>query len=138
LEEAKQHILDRLSAGEAGDYESLLEDLLSRLPDQRTPSLYLTQMITAITLVLHSLKRETDVSGMSKTLRNVGLPGELDLNVLSGLTLGLSLIDLFNRRVSNLLLVHAKKYQEILSEVHVENRRSLAEFTREIVDIVGI
>jgi len=137
-EEAKACILDQLRAGKASDYKMLLEELLSRLPHQRSPTVYLTQMVTAIALGLHSLKDVANANGMRKILSNVGLPGELDLSALAGLSVGLSLVERINRRITSALLGQAKRFQKFLAELNAENRRRLAEFTREILEIVGI
>ena len=137
-QQARVRILDELRSGKAADYEALLDELLRRLPDQRSPATYLTQMVTAIALGLHALKGVADMSGIRNIMRKVGLPGELDLSALAGLTVGLSLVERLNRRFRNAFLVHAKKYQRVLGGLDLENRRRLAEFTREILEIVGI
>ncbi len=137
-EGAKDRILEQLRSGEASDYETLLNELLDRLPNQRSPTLYLMQMVTAIALGVHSLKKVADINGMRSILRKVGLPGELDLNALAGISVGFSLAERFNRLVADRFLTQAKKYQSVLSEINEENRRRLAEFTREVLDIVGI
>lgn len=137
-EEAKDRILEQLREGKASDYEALLEKLLSRLHNQRSPIVYLTQMVTALALGLHSLKDVVDVGGMRKILRNVGLPGELDLSALAGFSVGLSLVERINKRIARALIGQARRFQEFLTELNAENRRRLAEFTREILDIMGI
>ena len=137
-QQARARILDQLRSGKAADYETLLDEFLRRLPDQRSPATYLTQMVTAIALGLHALKGVADMSGIRNIIRKVGLPGELDLSALAGLTVGLSLVERLNRRFRNAFLVHAKKYQRVLGGLDLENRRRLAEFTREILEIVGI
>ena len=137
-EEAKTRIFDQLRTGKASDYEALLEELLSCLPNQRSPTVYLAQMVTAIALGLHSLKDVANANGIRDNLRKVGLPGELDLSALAGLSVGLSLVERFNQRVAQVLLNQAKKYQRIVSELNADTRHRLAEFTREVLDIVGI
>jgi Mn-dependent DtxR family transcriptional regulator len=54
-EQAKHRVLKQLRAGKVGGYEVLLNDLLARLPGQRSPIIYLAEMITATVLGLHSL-----------------------------------------------------------------------------------
>jgi len=137
-EEAKTRILDQLRAGEASNHDALLEELLSHLPHQRSPTVYLTQMVTAIALGLHSLKGVVNGGSLRKILGKVGLPGELDLSALAGLSVGLSLVERINRRIASALLNQSKRFHKFLAELNTENRRRLAEFTREILDIVGI
>jgi len=137
-EQVKTRILDQLRAGSASGYEALLNKLLARLPDQRSPVIYLAEMVTTVILGLNSLKDVAEERGLLNILRNVGLPGELGLNALAGLSVGLSLAERANRRMTSVLLVQANKYQSILSELTTENRRRLTEFTREVLEIVGI
>lgn len=137
-EEAKTRILDQLRAGETSDHEVFLEELLSHLPNQRSPTVYLTQMVTAIALGLHSLKGVVNAGSLRKILGKVGLPGELDLSALAGLSVGLSLVERINQRIASTLLEQTKRFHKFLAELNAENRHRLAEFTREILDIVGI
>jgi len=53
-EKIKQQILKQLSEGKAGRYETLMNDLLVRIPEQHSPLVFMTEMITTIYL-LHSL-----------------------------------------------------------------------------------
>jgi len=137
-EDTKVQILEQLHSGNASDYETLLDELLKHLPNQRSSTLYLMQMVTAIALGLHSIKDMAEIKRMRRRLRKVGLPGELDLDTLAGITIGFSMVERFNRHVAHKFLTQAKKYQAFLTELSAENHRRLAEFTREVLDIVGI
>lgn len=137
-EQAKHRVLEQLRAGKVGGYEVLLNDLLARLPGQRSPIIYLAEMITAIVLGLHSLKDVAEAHSLMKILRNLGLPGEIGLSALTGFSASLSLVERVNRQVASVLLKQTKKYQTVLSEMSAENQRRLAEFTREVVKIVGL
>ncbi len=137
-EQAKLRVLKQLRAGKVGGYETLLNDLLARLPDQRSPIIYLAEMITATVLGLHSLKDIAETHSLMRILRNLGLPGEVGLSALTGFSASLSLVERVNRQVASVLLKQTKKYQRFLSEMSAENQRRLAEFTREVVRIVGL
>jgi Mn-dependent DtxR family transcriptional regulator len=138
-EQAKHRVLEQLRAGKVGGYETLLNDLLARLPGQRSPIIiYLAEMITATVLGLHSLKDVAEAHSLMKILRNLGLPGEIGLSALTGFSASLSLVERVNRQVASVLLKQTKKYQTVLSEMSAENQRRLAEFTREVVKIVGL
>jgi len=137
-EDTKVQILKQLHSGNASDYETLLDELLKHLPNQRSPTLYLMHMVTAIALGLHSIKDMAEIKRMRRVLRKVGLPGELDLDALAGITIGFSMVERINRHVAQKFLTQAKKYYEFLTELSAENHRRLAEFTREVLDIVGI
>ena len=137
-EQAKARILTQLRTSKASEYDSLLDELLKRLPRLHSPSEYLAQMVAAIALGLHSLKGMAEARAIRKAIRKIGLPGELDLSALAGLGAGLTLVDRVNQRLANILLVQAKKFQTSLSQLNTENRRRLAEFTREVMEIVGV
>ncbi len=137
-EQVKIRILEQLRVGKVSGYETLLNELLARLSDQRSPIIYLTEMVTAIVLSLNLLKDVAEANGLLVILRNIGLPGEIGLSALSGLSAGLSLVERVNRRMASVFLAQANKYQSILSELTAENRRRLAEFTREVLKIVGV
>jgi len=74
-EVVKERILQQLHAGEAAGYEDLLADLLARIPEQGSPLLYLTEMITATFLALEGLKNSAEAGGLAGRLRCIGLPG---------------------------------------------------------------
>jgi len=137
-EQARTRILDQLNSGKAADYETLLDELLKRLPHEHSPTAFLAQMLAAIVLGLRSLKGVADLTDIRNAIRKVGLPGELDLSALAGLTVGFSLVERLNRRFGSAFAVLAKKYQRVLAGLNLEDRGRLAEFTREILDIVGI
>ena len=135
-EQAKARILEELKAGRAGGYEILIDDIFERLDKKRSPILYLSEMITASILGLYSVKDEADARGLRAILGDIGLPGEIGLGALAGLSAGLSLVEHANRRVASVLLHHVHRYQQTLSNLSAENRRRLAEFTQEVLEIV--
>lgn len=137
-EQAKARVLEKLRTGRAIGYEALLEELLARLPERRSPVVYVTEMIAAVILGLYSLKEEVEAQGVASLLHEIGLPGEIGLSALGGLSAGLSLVECINRRMANVFLAQARKFQKLLLELNAENRRRLAEFAREVLEIVGI
>jgi hypothetical protein len=132
----KNQILEKLQRGEARGYEDFLKELLDRIPHRRAPEVYLAETVTALILGLHSLREFADVQQLRNKLGKIGLPGELDLAAIPGVSVGLSIMDRFNKQVSTVLLNQTSKFQKRLSELSTEKRRMLAEFTREIVKIV--
>ncbi|MFQ6015540.1 MAG: hypothetical protein ACE5NP_08865 [Anaerolineae bacterium] len=135
-EELKERILLALREGKGTNYHNLLDEILLRIPQRKSPMLYVTEMITAILLNLHQLKEEARASGVFQDLRALGLPGELGLNALAGLTLGLTLVERANRRITSLLLSYVQKYQDHLTKLSAENKKRLADFTQEVMKIV--
>jgi len=135
--QAKERILQALREGRGTDYEDLLEEILLRIPEEKLPMLYATEMITAVLLSVHQLKEKARVSGLLYNLRQIGLPEEVALGALGGLTLGLSLVENANRRITSLLLSYSQKYHEHLGELSAESKKNLWDFAQEIMRIVG-
>ena len=119
-------------------YQNLLDEILLRIPKRKSPMLYVTEMITAIFLELHQLREEVKANGLFPDLRLVGLPDELGLNALPGLTVGLTLVETANRRVTTLLLSYTQKYQDDLARLSAENKKRLSDFAQEVMKIVGM
>ncbi len=132
----KEHILTQLEAGKAEDYETVLEELLARTPNQRSVVVYVAEMITAIILGLESLRNTAEAHGLRDRLKEIGKVGELGLNVFAGLGMGLSVAERLNRRLAGFLLVQSGRFQSALTQLSDENRRRLTEFTQEIMRIV--
>ena len=137
-EQAKERILQALREIKDANYQNFLDEILLRIPERKSPMLYVAEMITAAMLSLNQLKGEAEASGLFKQLRALGFPGELGLNALAGLTLGLTLVEKANRHVSTLLLSYSQKYQDYLARLSAENKKRLADFAREVMTIVGM
>jgi len=135
-EQVKQRIFWALREGKGSDYQDLLDDLLSRIPESSSPLLYTAEMVTAVILQLYQLNDDATESALFERLQAFGLPGELGLNALGGLTVGLSYVERANRRVTRFLLAQTGRYQGTLDRLSGENRRRLTDFTREVMKIV--
>lgn len=133
----KDQIFEKLHRIEGRGHEDFLKELLDRIPRRRSPDVYLAESVTALVLGIHSLREFAEAQHLRNRLGKIGLPGELDLAAIPGLSVGLSLVERFNKQVSKVLLNQTNKFQKRLSELSAEKRRMLAEFTREVVKIVG-
>lgn len=136
-ETVKERILEALQAGPGEDYEPLLEDILTRLPERKSPLIYTAEMVTAIILSLRLVRETAPTSKLWEQLRDLGLPEEVGLNALGGVAVGLSLVEQANRRLTLKLLASTRQYQDYLADLSVESRRRLSEFTDEVMRIVG-
>lgn len=134
----KERILAALREGRGTDYQNLLEEILRRIPERKSPMLYVTEMITAVLLNLHQLKEDAKASSLLENLRTLGWPRELSLNALAGLTLGLTPVEKADRRATTLLLSYTQKYQDHLARLSAENKKRLSDFTQEVMQIVGM
>lgn len=85
---AKAQILDALR--QRTDYQTMLDEILTRLPERTTSMVYAAEMVTAVILNLLLVEKDTSASALVERLKALGLPGEVGLNALSGLAMGLS------------------------------------------------
>lgn len=133
----KERILKQLREGKAGGYEALLSDLLARIPERHSPLIYATEIITAMILTLASVQETPEAYKLMERLRRIGLPGEIGLNALGGISMALSLLERVNRRLSTLLLAQVGRYETMLSKLNEENRLRLSDFAREVASILA-
>ena len=135
---AKQRILKQLHKKEACGYETLLNDLLVRIPEQRSPLLFMTEMITAIILTLASIQKTAEGKGLVDRLSRIGFPGEIGLIALAGISAVLSAIEDVNLKLSSFLLGQSEKYQEMFTQLNAEKREQLTDFAREVAKLVKV
>lgn len=133
----KEQILQRLREGKADGYEKLVTDLLSRIPERRSPLIFVTELITAMTITLAMIPDTPQMRAMMERLRRIGLPEEIGLSALSGIGLALSALERINRRTATILLAQIGKYEDMLAQMSDENRRRLSEFAREVAVILS-
>ena len=135
-ERIKDRILQSLRQGTETDYKDLLDKLMLRIPESRSPMLFATDMTAAILLSVHALGDKAKQNSMFQALRSLGLPEEVELNALAGLTLGLSLVERGNRRVTAALLSYSRLYQDYLARMSADSKSRLSDFTEEIMRIM--
>jgi hypothetical protein len=133
---AKVRILLQLHEGKVEGYESLLNDLLARISERRSPLIFMTEIITAAILTVAAIQKEAEDKGLIDRLRRIGLPGEIGLSALAGISIALSIAENANLNLSTFLLEHSDKYQETLTQLSEENRNQLSDFAREVTKIV--
>lgn len=133
---AKVRILLQLHEGKVEGHESLLNDLLARTSERRSPLIFMTEMITAAILTVAAIQKEAEDKGLIDRLRRIGLPGEIGLSALAGISIALSVAENANLSISTFLLEHSDKYQEMLTQLSEEKRNQLGDFAREVTKIV--
>ena len=133
---AKVRILLQLHEGKVEGYESLLNDLLARISERRSPLIFMTEMITAAILTVAAIQKEAEDKGLIDRLRRIGLPGEIGLSALGGISIALSMAENANLSLSTFLLEHSDKYQEMLTQLSEEKQNQLSDFAREVTKIV--
>lgn len=133
---AKTRIMQQLHEGKVEGYETLLNDLLARISERRSPLIFMTEMITATILTVASIQKDAEEKGLLDRLRRIGLPGEIGLSALAGISSALSMVENVNLSLSTFLLEQSGKYQEQTTRLSEEKRDQLSDFAREVTKIV--
>ncbi len=130
-EQFRTHVLNRLR--QQSDHQKLLEEILTRLSERTTPLVYAAQMATAIILNVLLVEEEGSASALVERLKALGLPGEVGLNALSGLTIGLSFVERANRRFTDRLVGATRGYQQSLARLSAEGKAHLSSFVQDVM-----
>lgn len=133
----KERILKQLREGKAGGYEELLSDLLARISKRHSALIYATELIAAMFLTLASAQETPEARRLMERLQRIGLPGEIGLSALSGISMALSLLERVNRRFSTLLLAQVGRYETMIATLNEANRLRLSDFAREVASILA-
>lgn len=135
-EQVTSYLLDALKR--RADYHKLLEEILSQLSERSTPLIYAARMSTAVILNLVLLETGGSAAALVERLRALGLPSEVGLNALSGLPVGLSLVERTNRHVTDKLVAATRTYQQSLSRLSREGKHRLSGFVQEVLQVVAL
>lgn len=136
-EYAKLYILEQLQEGKEIGYHTFLEELVSRIPERRSVLIYLTEMVTATMLSLEGLREKVGTDDLIKRLQRIGLPDEINLNSLPGVSVSLSMVRQINKKTARFLLEQSGKFQTQLAHLGEENRNRLSDFAREVARILS-
>jgi hypothetical protein len=134
-ERVKTEILSGLR--QPSEYHKLLEEISSSLSERTTPLVYAAQVATAVILNMLLIEDDKTASALVERLRALGLPDDVGLDALGGLTVGLSFVERANRRVTEKLLSATRGYQQALEGLGGEGRRHLSSFIREVMHVVS-
>lgn len=134
-ETAKLVLLEQLRDGKESGYEAMLTELVTRIPNRRLPMIYLTEMVTATLLMFEGLQESTNSEKFLQRLQRIGMPDEIDLTGLPGMSAVVSMFEQANK-ASDFLLTQSGNFQTKLSQMGEENRQRLRDFTREVAKII--
>ena len=135
-ENAKANILTALE--KRTDYQTLLHELLLRIPERKSPSLFVADMITVIILALYELRDTAAAKGIFANLRRFGPPGWAVLYSLAGFSLALSLVEKANRSVTSLLLSYSHQFRQHLDNLTRGEKARLSDFVYEVLRALGL
>lgn len=133
-EDFRERILQALRKRK-DEYDQMLDELLSRIPERKSPMLHSTEMITAIVLHMCQVGEEAR-SRLLREARKLMLAGEWGLNALAGLPVGLTLMEGADTAFTDKLLSYVERYQDNLSRLSDESKKALSDFFMEVVTTV--
>jgi DNA-binding PadR family transcriptional regulator len=137
-EESKAQVLEALERQKDTDYQDLLNELLLRIPERKSPLLFVADMITAIILVFYELRDTAAAKGLFPHLRWFGPPGWAVLYSLAGFSLALSLVEKANRRATSLLLSYSQQFRQHLDNLTRGEKARLSDFAYEVLRAIGL
>jgi hypothetical protein len=129
--QVKERILQRLRETKSANYRELLNELLARIPEHRSPLIYCTEMITALLLNLNRAKEKASGMNPFRTLASLGSTGEAGLGALAGLSLGSTLTEKADVSLRDKLLSCTEHYHAHLLNLSEEAKASLSDFLQE-------
>jgi len=135
---AKADILQALKQEKGTDYQEMLEDVLLRIPERKTPLMFAADMVTAIILTFYELRDTAAARRILPHLRRFGPPGWAILYSLAGFNLALSLVEKANRRTTSLLLGYSQQFREYLDNLTGKDKTRLSDFVYEVLQAVGL
>jgi len=137
-EEAKAGVLEALDRGKGTNYQDLLDKLLLRIPERKSPLLFAADMVTAIILVFYELRDTAAAKSIFSHLRRFGPPGRAALYSLAGFSLALSLVERANRSATSLLLSYSQQFHQHLDSLTGEEKARLSDFVYEVLRAFGL
>jgi hypothetical protein len=122
---------------ERGADDAFLRELLTHIPDIKSPVEYCAETAAALIVNLHAIKRKAADLNPLKALPALAPTGHLGLGALAGLSIGSALADGLDRAVLDRLLALTKLFQSHLSTLSDEHLRNLSELVDDALELVS-
>ncbi len=133
--QVKERILQRLRETKSSNYRDLLNEILARIPERKSPLIYCAEMVTALLLNLNRVKEKASGTNPFRALSSLGSTGEAGLGALAGLSLGSTLTEKADASLRDKLLSYTKRYQAYLLNLSEEAKTSLSDFLQEALGV---
>lgn len=134
--QVKERILQRLRESKSSNYRDLLNEILVRIPERKSPLIYCAEMVTALLLNLNRVKEKASGMNPFRALSSLGSTGEAGLGALAGLSLGSTLTEKTDTSLRDKLLSYTKRYQAYLLNLSEEAKTSLSDFLQEALGVL--
>ena len=136
-EVTKARIKYRLHDGKINGFEPLQNDLLTRIDKRRSPLIFMAEMITATILAVASIHKASEDNGLLDRLGKLGLPGQIGLSAIGGISSALYMIEGVHLNIAMYLLDRSGKFHQHIHYLNQENRDRLSNFPREVTEIIS-
>ena len=140
----RERVLDRLRDAQDTSYRDSLNELLSNLPETKSPMTYCTEMVGALLLNIQRARVAAGRSGRLRALTTLRQSEDTGLETLAGLSVGLtlaaddrpeqSLAENAGPSFSQRLLEQAHRYQISLTRLSDEAREALVLFLEDALE----
>jgi hypothetical protein len=127
----RERMLHRLRETQSTNYWELLNEILARIPERKSPLIYCTEMITAFLLNLNQAREKASGMNPFRTLSSLGSTGEAALGALAGLSLGSILTEKADVSLRDKLLSCTKRYHAHILNLSEEAKTNLSDFLQE-------
>jgi len=128
----KARILDQLQNYQDKDYESLLDELLERIPDQHVSFSHLAEIATAILVNLNILEAKEEVANLQSAFSKKGSSGVVGLSALIGVGTSFAISKRLYCRLGRLLLSKAGQILATIATLDSERLNRLSGLLRDV------
>lgn len=134
-EDVKIRIMTNLQQGKAANYQKLLQELLSKVPEAQSPLAQCAEIVTVLLLSLREARHElTEQSLIGVILKEP--VSKLRMSILAGIALGLSSTDHRVQQRLGYYREHTEKYEASLQKLNKEGLVALYRFIRDVWNIL--
>jgi hypothetical protein len=131
----RERVLKQLR--ERGPDDALLRELLTHIPDIKSPVEYCAETAAALIVNLHAIKQKAADLNPLKAVPALAPTGHLGLGTLAGLSIGSAIANGLDRSVLDRLLALTKLFQAHISTLSEEHLRNLSELVDDAMELIG-
>jgi len=136
--QVKNRLLQRLQEAQDASYGEAVREMLSRLPDVKTPLVYCAEMIGVLLLNLAYASKQAGELIPYPALTSLTGSGEVGLGTLAGFSLGSVLTrQPEDPSVTDKLMKHTREFQAYLSELSEDSVNRLTSFLHDALSVLA-
>ena len=133
----KENLLQKFRQTQDSGYGKAARDILTHLPDVKTPLAYCTEMVGVLLLNLAQVSRQADRTAIYRLLKSLVADGEIGLGALAGFSLGslLSSQSEDDPSLPDKLMNHTRQFQDHLGHMSEESILRLNSFLKDALKV---